>query len=324
MKANIRNKFYFFNSSFFILFFTLNINAQRIFLLSDRNLEGYELVRENSTFWLISNDSLTNNVIEQKWRISENNEYYINYCEFENEIDAIKGTAYNANSNAMPFIFGSSTGEIIGNISWVSLDGSATYFQKGNVGVKIFNPKSYNNEDKKNILYLSNKVLSRINENIYTDNKTNDEESSKYLPYEQFNKIIERSEKLISKYGYTEYKIEKSKWFAEVDNFLIGYRKQWSKNQSIFSIDIALLSDNNDALRVSEFRSKISLSPICMLDNDESILAAIDEWMNKWSNLDKLNYISIVGTRGNISMLFYYHNNYGIDSKTVYEILKSL
>lgn len=324
MKTNIRNKIFFFISSFFILYFTLNINAQRKFLLSDINMEEHELIREKSTFWQISADSLTNNVIEQKWRIAENNEYYISYCEFENEAEAIKGTAYNANSNAMPFIFGSSTGEIIGNVSWVSLDGSATYFQKGKVGIKIFKPKSYNKVDENNILYLSNKVLARISENIPSDIKIKDEEASKFLPYEQFNKIIEGSEKLISKNGYTEYKVEKSTWSAAVDRLIIGYRKQWSKNQSIISIDIALLSDDNDVLRVSEFRSKIALSPLCILDNDESILAAINEWINKWSNLDKINYFSIIGIRGNLSMHFYYHDNYGVDSKIVYEILKSL
>ena len=223
----------------------------------------------------------------------------------------------------MPFIFGSSTGEIIGNVSWVSLDGSATYFQKGNVGVKIFKPKSYSKDDENNILSISNKVLARICENIPSDIKTKDE-SSKFLQHEQFNKIIEGSEKLISKDGYAEYKLEKSTWIVARDTLIKGYRKQWSKNQSIISIDIALLSDYNYVLRASEFRSKILLSPLCILDNNESILAAVNEWINKWSILDKLNYISIIGIRDNLSIHFYYYNDAGIDPKIVYEILKSL
>ena len=60
----------------------------------------------------------------------------------------------------------SPTGEIIGNASWVSLDQSAVCFQKGNIGVKIFNPLSHQAEDLKNLSFLSNEILMKIENSL--------------------------------------------------------------------------------------------------------------------------------------------------------------
>ncbi|MCF8358393.1 MAG: hypothetical protein K9H26_06515 [Prolixibacteraceae bacterium] len=319
----MKSKFFLIISFILLQFFSISY-AQKDILLVDDNIEGFKLIREMKSFWQISADSLTDNVLEQKWSLYENDEYYISYCEFDNEEDAIKGVAYNANSSAMPFIFGSPTGEIVGNVSWRSLDGSAICFQKNNIGIKIFKPLNVKEKDKKVILSISNNILEKINANISSNIRLENDKLLNYLSHEQLQKITENYNNLLTQDGYSEFKVEKSKWVIAEDSLLMGYRKEWSKKQSIFYIDIALLSNSNDALEASEFRSKITSSPLCILGNDESISVAINDWINEWNELDKLSLISIIGIKGNLSLHFYYYNNAELDFILLNEILKSI
>jgi len=325
MNTKIKNKIVFIISTFFILYFHSITFAQQKFLLNNKDMEEYELIRQMNTFWPIDTNSLTNDVIEQKWGISENNDYYISYCEFDNVEKAIKGTSFNANSSATPFIFGSPTGEILGDFSWVAIDGSAICFQKYNVGIKIFKPLNINSEDKNNILKISNKILIRIDENISLNIKLKEDKLlEKQISFKSFQKVTEKCDKLLTEEKITHYKTENSKWLITEDSLIIGFRKQWSKQHSIFSIDIAEFSDSFDAQRASEYRSKIAFSPICELDNNESVSAAINDWFTKWSYLELLNYISIVGRKGNLSIHFYYYDKSGIDPKIIYDIVNAI
>jgi len=325
MKTNKKYKRVFFISISFILYFSTIINAQESFLLSGKNMEEYKLMSQGNTFWPISADSLNRNAIMQRWNISEKDEYYVNYCEFDSEEDAIKGTAYMANSCAMPFIFGSPTGEIIGDASWVSLDRSAICFQKGNIGIKIFKPVNLKPKDRSNILNISNKVLVKIRENISPNIITKEKELLKHqLSNTDYQKTIEESNILLTQDGYTEYKAENSKWIISEDSLVMGFRKQWSKDQSIFSIDMAKFSDSIDAQNATEYRGKISFSPVCILNDNKSVSEAINEWQKKWDKLDILKYISIVGRIDNTSIHFYYYNDAGIDTDKIYKIIKAI
>lgn len=121
--------------------------AQESILLGEYDMKSYELLRQSNSYWPMSADSLNSNVIRQRWSSSDG-EYYIIYCEFNNEADALNAVAYMANSCASPFIFGSPTGEIIGNASWVGLDRSAVCFSKGKFGIKVFKPGSVDNNSR--------------------------------------------------------------------------------------------------------------------------------------------------------------------------------
>ena len=325
MKTNIKLLRVLIVSVVFILQINTIITAQVKFILSDKNIEEYKLISQVNTFWPISTDSLKSNVTEQKWIKSESEEYYISYCEFESEEDATKSMAYTANSCAMPFIFGSPTGEIIGDASWVALDGSAVCFQIGNIGIKIFKPINFKLEDRNNILRISNKVLERIRDGILSEIKMKEEELLKYqLSITDYQKITNETDVILIREGYTEYKTENSKWLISENNQIRGYRKQWSKDQSIFSIDIAKFSDSTVAQNATEFRGKISYSPVCILNYDESASEAINKWLKTWKDQNTLRYISIVGRIDNKSIHFYYYDNDGIDADKIYEIMKAI
>lgn len=158
---------------FFLLPFCGLIHAQDWLLLKEDSMKGYKLLSQTTTIWPISGDSLETNIIQQRWRLLEKEDFYIEYCEFNCEENAIKGTTYAANSNALPFISGSPTGEIIGDASWVAIDGSAVYFQKGNIGIKIFKPVNLRPEDQNKIISISNEVLIKIRDNNSSDMETN-------------------------------------------------------------------------------------------------------------------------------------------------------
>lgn len=322
MNTNIKPLRVFIVSIVLILPINAIIHAQDRLLLSDNDMEEYKLMSQMNTFWPISADSLKSNVIRQRWRISGKDDFYINYCEFDCEENAIKGTAYAANSNAMPFIFGSPTGEIIGNASWVALDGGAVYFQKGNIGIKIFKPVNLKPEDRNNILNISNKVLVKIRDNIPSDIKTKEKELLKYqISITDYQKTTEESKVLLIQDGYTEYKAENSKWLVTEDSLVMGFRKQWSKDQSIFSIDIAQYSNVIDAQKAIEYQGKIFVSPVCIINDNNSVYEAINECLNKWDISDTIKYISIVGRSGNISIHLFYYNNTGIDAEKMYKLI---
>ncbi len=308
-----------------VLYFHSNICAQQKFLLKNEDMKEYKLIREINIFWAIGADSLSKNIIEQKWSMSQSDEYYIDYCEFDNEENAIKGIAYMANSSAMPFIFGSPTGEIIGSISWVSIDGSAVCFQKGTVGIKIFKPLNLKTEDRNSMLKIANKVLAKIKENVSPNVEIIERELLiRRLSDTDYQNVTGKSNLLLTQDGYTKYRTENTKWIINSDSIVMGYRTQWFKSQSIISIDVAEFSNDIDTQEALKYKSKVTVSPVCMLNDNQSISEAINEWLKKWSKLDTLKYMSIVGIIKNKSIHFYYYNNEGIDSKVAFEILESI
>ena len=234
----------------------------------DSNMGEYKLISQVNTFWPISTDSLKSNVIEQWWTISKKDDLYINYCEFDCVENAIKGTAYAANSNATPFIFGSPTGGIIGNASWVSLDGSAVYFQKENIGIKIFKPLNALPKDQKLFLNISNNLLAKIRENIPSDIKTKENELQiNQVSISDYQKTTGKIDVLLVQEGYTANKTENSIWLISEDSLAMGIRKQWSKDKSVVSIDIVKYANTVDLQKVVEYQGKILVSPVCILDD---------------------------------------------------------
>ena len=145
------------------------IYAQNNIILREDVIDGYVLISQVEYDWPISSDSLTNSAIKQKWQDTEKGVFYILYCEFENEILAIKGTEYMANSCASPFIEGSPTDGIYGKNYWVALDGSAVCFQKGKYSIKVFKPINFQQEDMNRIDMFSNQIIKQIEDSSSID-----------------------------------------------------------------------------------------------------------------------------------------------------------
>ncbi len=145
------------------------LNAQHNFILNEHIIEEYDLITQVNYYWQISADSSTDRAIKQKWRDSEKEVYYILYCEFANEAIALQGSAFMANSCALPFIKGSPTGKIYGDNSWVAIDGSAVCFHIGKYGIKIFKPINFQQDDRKKMKMFSNQIIKQIEESSIMD-----------------------------------------------------------------------------------------------------------------------------------------------------------
>jgi len=97
-------------SALLIILFLSTISAQENYLLSKNDIVSY-IPTKHTAHWVIDKDSRIVSTINQKWIAAngtKNSEINIDYCEFSNNTDALKGTAYAATkTNAMPFTRGS-------------------------------------------------------------------------------------------------------------------------------------------------------------------------------------------------------------------------
>lgn len=299
----------------YIILSNLKCNSQKRFLLNANDLEGFTLESQNNSIWPYNEDSLINqNVIEQTWCKSDNSKYYITYCEFKDNIQTIKAVTYAANSNAWPYFFGTSTGEIVGDASFINTDGSGFYFYKWNVGIKIFTLDYRNPENQSNIANIANIILSKITENVSPDIIEKEMELIKHqLSETEYQLITSKCNDILLNSGYNELKIENSKWIINGDSIMLGLRKLWYKENSSVSIDIAEYSNINDAKISGEFLSNISNIPYCNLSDSISINQAIEKFYDMRSTNETIKCISIIGQYNNLSMLFYYFDESGID-----------
>jgi hypothetical protein len=299
----------------FNLLFCVVIKAQEKYLLKEDEMTDYNLISVINTIWPISDDSLQTNVIEQRWKSSDNFSYYIDYCEFESELAAIKGTAYMANSYSLPARFGSSSG-ILGDASWESLDGSFICLQKWNVGIKINN---MDDDPKSSIKYTNflNKILTRINDSVSDEILALENIlKTSQLPFEEYENYTRACSTLLNNVGYSENSPLSTKWLLHDDSLVMGYRKQWSKEQSIISIDIAKYNNIIDCQNAVKCRGKYNFNIIiCLNENIDSVYRAIDEWFTRWPNSDSSKFFFIAWSKENYSININYSNELGINKE---------
>jgi hypothetical protein len=304
---------------FIVQFFPILTIGQNKYLLSKGNMNEFKLISQRNIFWQINLNSHTRDAIEQRWKINEE-DYFIDYCMFPNDPAAINSTSFNANSNATPFVFGSTTGEILGDFSWVSIDGSALYFQCDSFGVKVYKPNGINSEAKNELFNISKLILNRIKENDL---------SKVGLDKKQIlgkgNLIIAgRIDSLFSSVGFIHNKSERSKWIINNDSVIYSIRDQWRKHNSIFSIDVIELSDTISIQAALSFRSKISFCPVITINNDSIVSAELEKCYKNLDILTTPNDFSFIVKKDNLLLHFYYHNNGEIDHGFIYNITQCI
>jgi hypothetical protein len=312
---------------FVIILVVINItemSAQSEFLLTGDEMPEYKLTKQDSIYWPFLEMPKSRNVIQQIWNKSKNEDYYVQYFKFDSEEEAISTTSFAATSYSMPYVMGSPTGKLIGDFSWVSLDQGAVYFQKGNFGIKIFNPIDLDSDKKIKVDKLSDKVIAKVINNIAPEIMNRDLDLlGNRISEVDYQIKTKKSEELLTKKGYTIGDSQNSKWIGSKDGLKMGIRKQWSNRKSCISIDIVELSDETEAQKASELRGQLTFSPVCLIDNDESIDNALKGIMNRWGDMEKFQYISVVGQSGKTLIHFYFYSDEGIDTDTFKELIKS-
>ncbi len=289
-------------------------DCQEHFVLLPSDMEDYELKVQSKFNWYDSQSQLQQGV-QQEWKENGRDQYlYIKYYEYKSEFDAIEETSKLSRSFAGIYVFGSPSGEPTGNLSWTSTDRTAVIFQKWNVGVHITEPFEDPVSAGKTTNDVSGKILTKINDSISTEYKVRDTLlREEQISSADFDLIVGSSEDTLLSNGYSMNKIEDSKWVLNDDSLVMGIRKQWLREKSFFSIDVAQFSDNNMAQKAMESNSSVKRIPVCILGDTESIKEAVEEWSLNWLANDSIKYISMSSRINNYAIQFYYFDEYGID-----------
>ena len=292
--------------------------SQLRFLLTPADIPDYEL----------RNQSIHQNEIVQQWKEIDKDRYlYLNYYEFKNEFEAINWISDRSGSFAVFYYFGFPNGEIKGNSSWTTLtpdpyNSTGAFIQKWNMGVQIFFSNDLAGNADSPMLDVSAKLLAKIGDSISTKFLIKDTELRKYqLFMADYNQVAGAAEDTLASNGLSEYRIEDSKWIFKDDSLVMGIRKQWSGENSFFSIDIAKFSGSMDAQLATEQNANIKRSPFFLLEDKDSVKKAIEGWY--WPFNIPMKYISVVGRTGNYAIHYYYFDEYGVDIAFLQRIIQA-
>lgn len=323
---------------FLIIVFTVfqapaGIKCQQRFLLTEREMEEYDLVRQGEDQWSIGEDLQTKDVISQKWHIkgSHPSQYiYIDYCEFNTIPEAINGTSYAAQSNAAIYIWGSFYGSIVGEMSWVDNGGSnALYFVRGNVGTMIFKPHRNTEDDKQRLNDIANRILNKIEHNLSTEIVLSENISKqKQVPISSYRLMTDPviQSKLMN--GFSLHKAYDSKWVFGSNDFTCGIRKEWINGQgSIISIDICMFDDSNSAIDAADKQDGMIhrfSDDVVTLGDFNSLQSLIESWQNEWRGGFPKKLFSVVGVKDNIVLHLYQFDPNGIDTEFISDLVEQL
>jgi len=304
-------------------------NCQEKFLISNAELSGYELIDQYEFHWIISNKNEMHNTIRQKWHIVgkdlEQN-IYIEYCEFSTELEAIRGTAYTANSNAEPFIWGSLSGHIEGDGTWVAIGDGALYLVRGNVGIMLFKPLNFQETERPAMESISAKIVNKIESNLSPEivvfETAARQKQISIVSYQQITDPVVNSELMN---GFSLYNTWDSKWVIEFDSITIGMRKEWRNGDgSIMGVDICQFDSDSVAAKAGNRHGGITYSRVFNLADLDSLKSILADWQNSWHTDFSKKLISIIGIKENFAVLVYQFDPVGIDTNFLFSIFEKL
>jgi len=136
------------------------IRGEDKFLLNELEMDNFKLVKISSNGWIIDRNGTTKEAVRQKWQDNNNNNFYIEYCSFNNIGEAITATITAANDNASPYIWGTPNGTILGDVSWIDSEKRSVYFIRGNIGIKIYQPTGL--KDSQALISVSSTLIKKI------------------------------------------------------------------------------------------------------------------------------------------------------------------
>lgn len=299
------------------------------FLLSEFEMPAYELKRQVPFEWIVGDGSQLHSVTQQKWHVKgrdEKNMIYIEYGEFASEPQANFSISYAARSYQTPSIWGSQTGSIFSDNSWVSIDGKSIFFLRANVGIKIDLWSAFEDNDLPLLLSLFSKLSDKIESNLLPEivkfeTAAKKKQISKSA-YQQITDSVVHSQ-LMS--GFSLFSTWDSKWLIYSENIAMGIRKEWRNGQgSIIGFDICQLANDSVAVKASDMQGKITYSSVFKLTNLDSLKSILTEWQNRWHTDFSKQFISVVGVKGSLVAMVYQFEPGGVDTNFFYALLEQL
>lgn len=300
--------------------------CQEKFLLQENEMPGFRLEDQYPWMWVVGEGNIFHPTITQKWSVigKGNEDIYISYGEFKTISECIQSIAYAATkSYSVPYIWGSLTGFIVGDGSWVGMP-DALFFIRGNVGIQIFKPGTSHETEKQMLISISEKILNKIEANLSSEISAYEEAlKQKQISSNDYHIIVEPVFGLDIMKAYSLHSTWDSKWVIDSNRVAMGIRSEWKNEQgSIIGIDICKFDSIVEAQKACEQMNKILsfLNHIVDLDNLSSFKTIIAE--SRQYGLERS--ISLVGSKDNFSLHLYLFDSTGIDTNLVFSLVEKI
>ncbi len=304
----------------------IDVDLSTVFLTATE-MQGFELIRQSSNDIIINDKRELHKVIEQKWHILEEDDdlnIHIYYCIFENSIEAFRNIAYAATrSNEWPYIWGSVSGSIIKDGSWISvISYDAIHFIRGNVGIKVFIPLQYDEKSQKIILDVCAKLQKKIECNL----------KKEIVDFEESLKLkqIKLNEYQISASSLINYKLMNnfyptstwdSKWLVDSVKMAMGIRHEWkNENGAVIGIDLCKFESEKTASNAGKIMSYNTWREDHLFQSNDP--ASLKQIISAWKKNGIENNISVVTSKGNIGYHIYYYDPIKIDTDFFIKLFK--
>jgi hypothetical protein len=290
---------------------------------------GFELITQYTNHIVIEDKFKLHEVIEQEWHKTgddDNQLVGVTYCEFNTSAKAIASIAYSATrGNALPYIWGSNTGSIIKDGSWIgAIREDAIYFIRGNIGIRIFNPLRFNENDRQIMLDLCTKLQKKVEKNLTYEiiafEKRLKQEQIQMTTYQDLTRSVINSEIMKDFSPHSEWD---SKWLIDSTKMAMGIRQEWKDNNgAVIGIDICQFESQNiacEAAKLMSYNTWIE-NRLFQLDNIDSLKQILDTW-EKY-RIEK--NITIVAYKNDIAYHIYYFDPIKIDTEFLYAVVEKL
>jgi len=295
----------------FILFVLINPSvtiSQEKFILIEEDMPGYELIDQYEWEWWGSQGK-SYDAIAQRWRpngTDNRQDIFIYFCEFESETEAISVTSYRSGSFAESFFWGTFSGSIIGDRSWVG-GTSAMIFVRGNVGIQLNKPILPTAEDQTTLTIIADKILDKIETNLSEEILSLEETvRQKQIPVNDYQKMTNEVVNSELMNDFSAHSTWDSKWMIDTTTFTMGIRAEWKNEQGILvGIDICKFDSAEQAKSAANIQNEQTYSPIFNMDSLTSLETIIDKWVNKRKYGLENNLFSVITAKSNLAVHIY-------------------
>ncbi len=235
-------------------------------LPNESDIPGYMLKRQYRGNWVVGKGDQLRETIRQTWsHIEDEKEVRIEVCVFDSEIQAKNGVNYERTHIQEHLWWGSFTGNIIGEKSWIgtiapgwnSVKGVILFVQN-NVGVKI-NGGQMKKEDLSFLYNIAERILQRIL--AASSSRIPEDLKAKQISAQEYETQIQKVTQTVLK-DFTYLGEKDSKWIIDEQHFLLGRYREWADNGKVIGIDICIFDSLDVARRAAKIRSQEADAPI--------------------------------------------------------------
>ncbi len=311
-----------------ILIFPELSSAQEKFVLGKNELEGFTLSGQGPTHFPIGPNFKVYPGIRQTWLINgktDGETLIIQYAEFSTSPIAFAAIAYSAiKSSAGSWGWGTSSGSIIGDGTWVTGDESGLFILRGNVGVRAFIPVNYQPTDKHKLLNVTNILLNKIESNLSPEIFAfEDSLKQNQIPTNKYETITESVVNSELMNGFTPHSTWDSKWLVDSTNMAMGIRKEWREGgNTVIGFDICRFESVSAAEQAAEFLGEYSIysGNKINLETRDSLSKIMADWIKTRMGKN----MSILGVMDNIAINIYQYDSTGVDTTSFRALVKEM